>query len=79
MVVFQDSPEKYNSAKMFRRLEEEVRLATVSRQPLMSANVSPSFFQMRRCIASEAELRKMDQEIALNPKYLQKLRVAESD
>ena len=34
---------------------------------------------MRKCINSEAELRKMDQEIALNPKYMQKLRVAESE
>lgn len=28
MVVFVDSPERYNSAKMFKKLEEEVRNVT---------------------------------------------------
>jgi COP9 signalosome complex subunit 3 len=52
MVVFLDNPEKYNSAKMFRKLEDE----------------------MKACMSSDDKLRLMDQEIALNPKYIQKTR-----
>lgn len=55
MVVFLDNPEKYNSARMFRKIEDE----------------------MRKCMETEEQLRKMDQEIALNPRYIQKVKATE--
>lgn len=57
MVVFLDNPEKYNSARMFRKIEDE----------------------MKKCMESEDQLRKMDQEIALNPRYIQKIKANESE
>ncbi|XP_076331243.1 COP9 signalosome subunit 3 [Tachypleus tridentatus] len=50
MVVFLDSPEKYNSPSMFKRLEEE----------------------MKKCIQLDEKLKQMDQDIAVNRKYVQK-------
>jgi len=53
MVVFLDNPEKYNTAKMFRKVEDDIKAS----------------------IEAEENLRKMDQEIATNPKYIQKTRI----
>ncbi|RWS10457.1 COP9 signalosome complex subunit 3-like protein [Dinothrombium tinctorium] len=53
MVVFLDNPEKYNTATMFRRLEDDMKV----------------------CMYLEDKLRKMDQEIAVSAKYIQKVRV----
>ena len=50
MVIFEDSPEKYNSFEMFVQIENE----------------------MKNCIQAEECVKAMDQEIALNPKYIQK-------
>lgn len=33
------------------------------------------FIQMKTCIALDENLRKMNHEIAINPKYLHKIRV----
>lgn len=84
MVVFLDNPEKYNSAKMFKKLEEQVSQLCDLCQPhylfiLHTNYVSFIFIQMKLCMAADEQLRKMDQEIAVNPKYIQKLRVTEND
>jgi len=52
MVVFLDNHEKYNTAKMFRKVEDEIKA----------------------CISAEEKLRAMDQDISINPKYVQKTR-----
>lgn len=57
MVVFLDNPEKYNSARMFRKIEDK----------------------MKKCMETEDQLRKMDVEIALNPRFIQKIKATEVD
>ena len=57
MVVFLDNPEKYNSARMFRKIEDE----------------------MKKCMETEEQLRKMDQEISLNPSFVRKIKATEGE
>ena len=57
MVVFLDNPEKYNSARMFRKIEDE----------------------MKKCMETEEQLRKMDQEISLNPRFVHKIKATEGE
>lgn len=74
MVVFLDNPEKYNSSVIFRRLEDEVKNHKIYFTLCLLINFAPFNFQIKNCITLDESLQKMNHEIAVNPKYIHRIR-----
>lgn len=90
MVCFHDNPEKYNNPAMLHKIDQEVSKSGFSvlmsiYKPLIkhiwtwkleiTLHMEFSFpLQMLKCIELDEKLKSMDQEITVNPQFVQKVR-----
>lgn len=89
MVCFHDNPEKYNNPAMLHKIDQEVRcfdlhkglylldiwIPLISFKEIISLPPPPTpLFQMLKCIELDEKLKSMDQEITVNPQFVQKVR-----
>lgn len=79
MVCFHDNPEKYNNPAMLHKIDQEVKMSDSGEgeRPLQ-ININILFplclVQMLKCIELDEKLKSMDQEITVNPQFVQKVR-----
>jgi len=78
MVCFHDNPEKYNNPAMLHKIDQEVS-ASGSRREVLSERRGVTLcplltLQMLKCIELDEKLKSMDQEITVNPQFVQKVR-----
>lgn len=81
MVCFHDNPEKYNNPAMLHKIDQEVSTSFWAMNVLLDpvglfliSTDSVSSAQMLKCIELDEKLKSMDQEITVNPQFVQKVR-----
>ncbi|KAF5923105.1 hypothetical protein HPG69_004002 [Diceros bicornis minor] len=83
MVSFHDNPEKYNNPAMLHNIDQEVKKGINDLNLHYLRTCEPhsnmSIMQMLKCIELDERLKAMDQEITVNPQFVQKSMGSQED
>jgi len=85
MVVFLDNKEKYNTAKMMRKIENQVsngeRVAWIRKKCRMNYNTNTNavYFQIGVCVGLNKRLGELNEKLSTNPDYVSKVVLSNDD